>query len=259
MMQTTFPDSFIPPGLKKFETLQDSGSRLVYINGVQVYCLELADEVSCRHAAVQLYLCWKISQREIASVWNVTIRTINSWVKNYRTHGVDGLKNQVQGPPVKISPEIRKKVIWKRQENWKVSELCQHFSLSKSAVYRIFEEDKKDSEELLIDSEGGSESMDRESIIDSLVSQEVVEKLEVLEESRQIDPMDRSADRFYAQLGLLDDAAPVFAQNNHVEWAGAFLAVAMLSKSNFFECISKTFITIGPAFFGLRNVFMSFF
>ena len=120
MKQTTFPDLIIPQTPKAFETLQSNGTRLVSIKGVQVYYLELADEVSCRHAAVQLYLCWKISQIEIASAWNVTVRTINSWVKNYRSKGVDGLKNKVQGAPVKINSELRKKVIKKRQENWKV-------------------------------------------------------------------------------------------------------------------------------------------
>ena len=67
MKQTSFPDSFIPQALKTFDALENQGTRLVFINGVQVYCLELADEVSCRHAAVQLYLCWHITQKEIAS------------------------------------------------------------------------------------------------------------------------------------------------------------------------------------------------
>ena len=260
MKQPTFPDPYIPQVLKTFDTLENDGTRLVFINGVQVYCLELADEVSCWHAAVQLYLCWQITQKEIASAWKATVRTINSWVKNYRSKGVDGLKNKVQGPPVKINSQLREKLLKKRQENWKVSELCQHFSLSKSAVYRILEENRKDLGELLINTEGGSESTDRQPVADSVVSQEVLEKLAVLEEPhKKVDPMDRSADRFRAQLGFLDDAVPIFAQNNHVEWAGAFLAVAMLSKSNFFECVSKTFVTIGPAFYGLRNVFMSFF
>ena len=259
MNQTTFPDTFIPQALKTFDSIENDGTRLVFINGVQVYCLELADEVSCRHAAVQLYLCWKITQKEIAQAWNATVRTINSWVKKYRVDGVDGLKNKVQGPPVKISPELRKKVITKRQENWKVSELCQHFSLSKSAVYRILEEQTEDSQGLLFESDSSSESVDQEDCVDSVAVAQAIEKLEDLEEHTKIDPMDRSMDRFLAQMGLLDDAVPVFAQSRHVEWAGAFLAVAMLSESNFFECVRKVFVTIGPAFYGLRSVFMSFF
>ena len=251
MNQTTFSAPYIPQALKTFDTLENDGTRLVFINGVQVFCLELTDEVSCRHAAVQLYLCWQITQKEIASAWKATVRTINSWVRNYRANGVDGLKNKVQGPPVKINSQLREKLLKKRQENWKVSELCQHFSLSKSAVYRILEENRKDSGDLLIGTEGGSESTAKQPVAGSFVNPEVIEKLAVLEEPHKIDPMDRSADRFHAQLGLLDDTVPVFAQCNHVEWAGAFLAAAMLSKSNFFECVSKTFVTIGPAFYGL--------
>ena len=113
------PDSF-PKYLVQLQELRSQYSFLHILAGV-----------SCRHAAVQLYLCWKITQKEIASSWKATIRTINSWVKNYRANGVDGLKNKVQGPPVKISSELRKKLLKKRQENWKVPDLCQHFSLSK--------------------------------------------------------------------------------------------------------------------------------
>ena len=49
----------IPQAVKKFYTLENEGSRLVFINGVQVYCLELSDEVSCRHAAVR---CRRLSE-----------------------------------------------------------------------------------------------------------------------------------------------------------------------------------------------------
>ena len=161
MKHNTFPDSFIPQAPKTFDTQENDGTRLVFINGVQVYCLELADEVSCRYTAVQLYLCWKITQKEIASAWKVTVRTINSWVKNYRASGVDGLKNKVQGPPVKINSELCNKLVKNRRKKWKVSKLCQHFSLSKSAVYRILAEHGKDSEELLMYSKGGFESIDK--------------------------------------------------------------------------------------------------
>ena len=79
----------------------------------------------------------------------------------------------MQGPPVKIDSELRKKVLKKRQENWKVSELCQHFSISKSAVYRILEEHKKDVGELLINSKERSESIVEASVVDSLESPEI--------------------------------------------------------------------------------------
>ncbi len=259
MTQATFPDHFIPNPIKKFEVLESAGTRLVYINGVQVYCLELTDEVSCRHAAVQLYLCWKITQKEISSVWNVTVRTVNEWVKNYRKNGITGLRKKSPGAPVKVTPDLRNKIVSKRRDNWKVTELCQHFSLSKSAVYRVLEEKKEDSPEFLIDSEEGSEVVDDETTVDSLEDQALVEEFEVGEQTGIIDPMDRSVDRFRARWGFLDDAAPVFSESDHVEWAGAFLAVAMLSKSNFFECVNKVFVTIGPAFHGLRNVFTNFF
>ena len=84
------------------------------------------------------------------------------------------------------------------------------------------------------------------------------------EEARQalrerIDPLDRSEDRMLAVMGLLDDAEPIFAEHEHVEDAGSLLAVAMLTQDCFLSSIEKTYGSLGPSFFGLRNTFMCFF
>src|SRR5208282_1386977 len=53
------------------------------------------------------------------------------------------------------------------------------------------------------------------------------------------DPTDRSADRFFARLGLLEDAAPLFGSATVVPRAGVLLALPILIASGVFECAQK--------------------
>ena len=72
-----------------------------------------------------------------------------------------------------------------------------------------------------------------------------------------IDPLDRSADRAFARLGLLEDAPPVFAPGQNLPWVGAFLALALLEKDPLLKVASRVFGSLGAAFYGLRSVMVS--
>lgn len=71
------------------------------------------------------------------------------------------------------------------------------------------------------------------------------------------DPADRSIDRMLARLGLLRDAAPLFAPGEDVPRAGVLLAVPLLVASGVFEEAEKTYGDIGPAFYGLRTMLLT--
>ena len=70
--------------------------------------------------------------------------------------------------------------------------------------------------------------------------------------SIDVDPLNRQADRLFARLGLLDDAAPLFAPGV-VPRGGALLAVPLLIASGVFDVAPKVYGSIGPAFYGLRT------
>ncbi|MBM4394470.1 MAG: hypothetical protein FJ087_02125 [Deltaproteobacteria bacterium] len=80
-----------------------------------------------------------------------------------------------------------------------------------------------------------------------------IEVPEDVESSFDTDPTDRSLDRLMAYLGLLDDAAPVFAPGERVPHAGVLLAVPALVQSGVFEIARQVYGSIGPAFYGLRT------
>lgn len=71
------------------------------------------------------------------------------------------------------------------------------------------------------------------------------------------DPLNRQGDRLMAQLGLLDDAPPLFAEGL-VPRAGVLLAVPLLIGSGVFGIAAQVYGSLGPAFYGLRTSVLAF-
>ncbi len=77
---------------------------------------------------------------------------------------------------------------------------------------------------------------------------------------RPIDPLDRSDDRMWARFGLLEDAKPIFVlpgREEKIEFAGAFLAIALLAKDPYLKVAKTVYKSFGPAFYGIRSMFMT--
>lgn len=70
------------------------------------------------------------------------------------------------------------------------------------------------------------------------------------------DPADRTGDRLFALLGLLDDAAPLFRDGTAVPGAGVLLAVPCLVATGVLAAARQVWGSIGPAFYGLRTTIM---
>ena len=67
------------------------------------------------------------------------------------------------------------------------------------------------------------------------------------------EPTDRRVDRLLARMGLLEDAAPLFASGQRVDAVGVLLALPALVSSGVFETAKKVYGSLGPAFYGLRT------
>ena len=76
--------------------------------------------------------------------------------------------------------------------------------------------------------------------------------------SWDVDPLDRSMDRLWARLGLLDDATPLFAYADSLPRAGVLLAIPSLVASGVLSIARKLYGTIGPAFYGLRTTLVAY-
>ena len=69
--------------------------------------------------------------------------------------------------------------------------------------------------------------------------------------------MDRSRDRFAACVGLIDDAQPLFAPCEHLEFAGGFLAIAAATQDPFLPLATKVYGSFGAAFYGVRTMLLT--
>lgn len=72
------------------------------------------------------------------------------------------------------------------------------------------------------------------------------------------DPLNRSIDRLLAAMGILEDAAPLFAAASCVPRAGVLLAVPSLVSSGLLSIARRIYRTIGPAFYGLRTTLIAY-
>jgi prepilin-type processing-associated H-X9-DG protein len=73
------------------------------------------------------------------------------------------------------------------------------------------------------------------------------------------DPLDRSLDRACARLGLLEDAAPLFADAEVLPHAGVLLAVPLLERLGLVETFHKAYGSLHPSFYGLRTIVVTLF
>jgi hypothetical protein len=71
------------------------------------------------------------------------------------------------------------------------------------------------------------------------------------------DPTNRSMDRALAAMGLIGDAAPLFAPGAAVPKAGVLLAIPVLVASGVFESAKSTLPSPTAAFYGLRTTVLT--
>ena len=232
--------------IPEFSVIESEGIRAVYLNGNQLYVLEPEDKTNNRYVAVQLYLTHGVDQLKIAKAWKVTIRTINAWVALYRELGLDGLKDHKQGRPQKLNTRTRTRIIKLREANYKIPQIAQKVKLSVRSVKRVLDHNEVEQTEFYQLQESAAEA-----------EAEELEELDKLTAGNPVDPLNRSSDRMAAYTGMLEDAQPIFADCQHVEGAGSLLAVAVVAGTGFFNAVQQVYRTIGPSFYGLRNIFMT--
>jgi transposase len=84
------------------------------------------------------------------------------------------------------------------------------------------------------------------------------EGIEPTSVSRDPNPLDRSVDRLLAAMGLIEDAAPVFAAAENLPRAGVLLAIPALVASGVLAVARQIYGSLGPAFYGLRTTLVAY-
>ena len=250
-----------PPGYLsgKCGFYDEAGIRFVVVNNVLIYTFDIDDKTALRQVSVSLYRSGLATQLQLAEAWGYTNKSICNWVAACQKGGMGALVDKARpGAPRKVTEEVREQIRRYRREGKTLPEICQITNLSygsvctvlytKSEEVDLFEESEIVSEDT--DVYEGDQGMDLALAGDDAPGKSI-------RNEAQIDPLNRREDRFYARIGLLQDALPVFATSHHLEFAGSFLAVAMLDSDPYLKVATGLFGNFKAAFYGVRTMFMT--
>jgi transposase len=254
----------------------DTQTRCILVDSIPVYLYDLADKTMERQLCVALYRSKIATQTDLANALGVTDRTVRYWVKNYRNNGAAGLVDKPRpGAPVKLTDEVKRKIKRYRRERMKVTEIAQIMNLSLGSVCEFLYSTKQKSPDLIEREDApicdaAGEPFDSE-LAPAGVAGQVAESEDVTNNSddevarnqpcanQNVDPLNRSADRFAAIFGMIEDASPLFVvprRVDRIEFAGGFLAIALLQSDPYLKVAGEVYKSFGAAFYGIRSTFM---
>ena len=251
-----------PPGYlsTKCRFFDEAGMRSVLVNDIVAYTFDLDDKTARRQVSVSLYRCKLATQIQLSEAWGITSKTINNWVAACKKGGMGALVEKGRpGAPRKVTDKVKMQIRRYRRSGKTLPEICQVTNLSYGSVCTVL---YAKTEEIDLFEEG--QEVDQNTDVDEgdepadlALSQDGGKSESVRDETR-IDPLNRWQDRADARSGFLQDAAPVFADSHHLEFAGSFLAVAMLDNDPYLKVVTQLFGNFKAAFYGVRTMFMTF-
>jgi len=239
------------------------GFRVVYQGwDTPLYLVSLDDDVQLRYVAVCLRLAGLARQHEIAAAFGHSVESQQRWERRYEAEGLEGLRRKKgSGRPFKVTVTAQACIRKWFQEGETNCEIARRLGVRegsvRNALKRMGLHRPKAETSSLPFVESAAETNDTaETPTDDVL----IEELEPAREepaadppTRSRDPLDRTLDRFCARLGVLDDAAPIFADAERLPRAGIFLIVPLLVQSGILETFTRLYCSIGPAFYGLRT------
>ncbi len=261
-------------------------SRRTLFDTVPLYHFVHDDAVGRYLAMVDLVRHHDLYAVEVADAFGVHRVTLQKMLKRFEAHGAGGLvPGKGRRMPTKIKDAVARRLLELKKQGVSDREAAERLGVSPggvahalrrlSAKTRPVSPDQTDGQAALPTDAGEHENSTEAAAIGAETTQEAageqvalpVEAVpsEAADEplphagsaSLDVDPLNRQADRMFARLGLLDDAAPLFAPGV-VPRGGVLLAVPVLIASGVFDVAPKVYGSIGPAFYGLRTSILAF-
>ncbi len=247
-----------PPGhlSARCRFYDESGVRFVLVNNVLAYTFDIEDKTALRQVSVSIYRSSLATQLQLAEAWGYTNKTIYNWVAACRKGGMGALVDKSRpGAPRKVTEEVIRQINRYRRGGKTLPEICQITNLSYGSVCAVLYTKSREAD-LFEEIRTVDEHTDSDEGMDLVLSPDDNSDRSARDEAR-IDPLNRWQDRFYGRIGLLQDAPPVFAASHHLEFAGSFLAVAMLDRDPYLKTATGLYGNFKSAFYGVRTMFMT--
>lgn len=257
-----------------------AGQRVVIVHGIPFMHFADHDRAGAAHAMVMLVHSGLARQNQVASAFAVHVRTVRRLEARFAAGGLAALVCKVGYPKGRArNPPVDRRVIDLKAEGHTNREIARQLGCCEKAVRKRLRRlgFRPQVAEQLSLPEVSRPSPGADPNLSGLLVQaarsaacEYVEsadpKLSALPTgtpsaddalSLDTDPTDRRLDRLLAWLGLIDDAKPIFGNARAVPNAGVLLALPPLLETGVFEVADEVWGAIGPAFYGLRTVFVT--
>lgn len=242
----------------------NDGQRVVLVDGLPVHHYSTEDGTAEAYAMVTLVEGGFADQNDVARVFGCSVRTLRRYEARYEGGGISALGRSPGRP---TGTRSRKQVDSRRDglvrglktEGLSNCEIARRLGISETAVRKrvkrsgwvsprqqqsLFEADVQDAP--LTDTRSASASP---RSTDAAAAPP----------RPSTNPLDRTIDRLFARLGLLDDAAPIFAPSASVARAGVLLAIPGVVTSGVVEAARAVYgeRALAPAFYGLRTTIVA--
>lgn len=248
--------------------------RVVVVTGLPMHHYETSDAVAEAYAMVSLVDSGFALQREVALAFGCCERTVRRHQRRYAEGGMAALAVRSGWRPGRRRIPVGRLHIIERckAEGMSNRAIARRMGVSEAAIRKLVGPEKPPFQEVipfpqLVEASGEETTTTASAVTDEPVkagtepeggSEEALTPgAEPVPMSLDVDPGNRCLDRLLACLGLLDDAAPVFASSTGVPGAGVLFAVPMLVHSGIFSIARKLYGEIGPSFYGLRTTLLT--
>jgi transposase len=240
----------------------NGGQRVVVVDGLPVHHYALGDRTAEAYAMVNLVEAAFADQNDVARAFGYSARTLRRCEARFDEGGIEALGRPVGRPPGEKarSKQGRRRdqaVRGLKAEGLNNCEIARRLGISEAAVRKRLKRSgwvSPEHQSKLFESADpvAEQAAEPPKPSPAAPASEL--------SSASVDPLDRSGDRLSARLGLLDDAAPVFAPAASVPHAGVLLAIPGVVESGVVEAARAVFgeRALAPAFYGLRTTVVAF-
>ncbi len=226
----------------------DGVHRIVLVTGLPIASYAVGDDMAEAHAMVSLVERGYADQKNVACAFGYSSRTVRRHQRRFEDGGIAALGRGSGYPKGRSRLKVSRTKQVSRLKTVGVPnrEIARKLGVNEKAVRKVSRRlGWKSPVAGQMSLPGTADDADPNMSAFCVEGESFI--------SHDTDPTDRRIDRLLAYLGLIDDAAPMFAPVTGLPKAAVLLAIPALVSGGILNSARSVYGSIGPAFYGLRS------
>ena len=256
--------------------------RVISVHGVVFAHYSVEDRAAEAYAMITLWESEYATQSQIARAFGYSARSLRRYQQRFEAEGIRALVRKSGRPVGRRSGNAKKRgrdqtILHLKTKGASNRAIAGKLGLSEKAIRKrlrrlgwqpqtepaasglLFEQDPAGDASSTAEVSGSTVDIPKSGAGAAFEQRGGIhEDIEPASVSGDLNPLDRSMDRLLAAMGLIEDAAPVFAPAESLPRAGVLLAIPALVASDVLPVARQIFGSIGPAFYGLRSTLVAY-